>query len=69
LKIATDEYQNVWMSPDHLVRIGPYTLNRYYDTGDGPCPEVETGAYDEQIAPWLAQANSQMALSLTPSVF
>jgi alpha,alpha-trehalase len=69
LKIAMQEYQNVWMSPDRLARIGSSTLNRYYDAGDGPCPEVETGAYDEQIAPWLAQANSQTALPLTPFRF
>jgi alpha,alpha-trehalase len=69
LKIAMDEYQSVWMSPDRLVHIGPYALNRYYDTGDGPCPEVETGAYDEQIVPWLAQANSLSDLPLTPFRF
>jgi alpha,alpha-trehalase len=69
LKIAMQEYQTVWMSPDRLVHLGPYTLSRYYDTGDGPCPEVETGAYDEQIAPWLAQANSQTDLPLTPFRF
>ncbi len=69
LKIAMDEYQNVWMSPDRLVNIGQYKLNRYYDSGDGPCPEVEPGHYDEQIAPWLAQANSQSELPLTPYRF
>ena len=69
LKTALQEYQNVWMSPDRLVHIGPYTLNRYYDTGDGPCPEVQTGAYDDQIAPWLARANSQTALPFTPFRF
>ena len=65
LKIAMQEYQNVWMSPDRVVRIGPYTLNRYYDAGDGPCPEVQTGAYDDQIVPWLAQANLQTDMPLT----
>jgi alpha,alpha-trehalase len=69
LKTAMDEYQNVWMSPGRLVHIGPYTLNRYYDSGDGPCPEVQTGAYDDQIQPWLAQANSQASLPLTPFRF
>jgi alpha,alpha-trehalase len=69
LKAAMDEYQNVWMSPGRLVHIGPYTLNRYYDSGDGPCPEVQTGAYDDQIQPWLAQANSQTSLPLTPFRF
>jgi alpha,alpha-trehalase len=69
LKVAMDEYQNVWMSSNRLVQIGPYTLNRYYDSGDGPCPEVQTGAYDDQIQPWLAQANSQTSLPLTPFRF
>jgi alpha,alpha-trehalase len=69
LKVAMDEYQNVWMSPDRLVTIGPYKLNRYYDSGDGPCPEVEPGHYDEQIMPWLAQANAQSEFSLTPYRF
>ncbi|HUE36724.1 MAG TPA: trehalase family glycosidase [Candidatus Acidoferrum sp.] len=69
LKTAIEEYQNVWMSPDRLVRIGPYELSRYYDIGDGPCPEVQPGAYDEQIAPWLAQANAGTDLPLTPFRF
>ncbi len=69
LKVAMDEYQNVWMSPDRLVSIGQYKLNRYYDSGDGPCPEVEPGHYDEQMEPWLAQANSQNGLPLTPYRF
>ena len=69
LKIAMGEYQNVWMSPDHLISIGQYQLNRYYDSGDGPCPEVETGHYDEQIAPWLTQANGEMGPPLTPFRF
>jgi alpha,alpha-trehalase len=69
LKIAMDEYQNVWMSPDRLVRIGQYQLNRYYDSGSGPCPEVETGHYDEKIQPWLVQASSRSGLPLTPYRF
>jgi alpha,alpha-trehalase len=66
LKTAMDEYQNVWMSPDRLVRIGQYQLNRYYDSGQGPCPEVEAGHYDEKIEPWLVQASSRSGLPLTP---
>lgn len=69
LKIAMNEYQNVWMSPDRAVTIGQYKLNRYYDSGDGPCPEVEPGHYDQKIAPWLAQANVQTVLPLTPYRF
>ncbi|HEV2318307.1 MAG TPA: trehalase family glycosidase, partial [Verrucomicrobiae bacterium] len=69
LKIAMDEYQNVWMSPERLVRIGKYRLSRYFDSGQGPCPEVEPGHYDEQMEPWLVQANSGSALPLTPYRF
>ena len=61
LKIAMTEYQTVWMSPQRLVSIGHYQLNRYYDSGRGPCPEVEPGHYDEKIEPWLVQANSHAA--------
>ncbi len=52
------EYQTVWLGKDRLVKTSPYELSRYYDTGSGPCPEVEPGHYDEQIMPWLAQVNS-----------
>lgn len=69
LKTAMDEYQDVWMSPDRLVRIGQYQLNRYYDSGRGPCPEVEVGHYDEKIEPWLVQVNSRNGLPLTPFRF
>ena len=55
LKLALAEYQNVWLGPDRLVKIGNYALSRYYDEGDGPCPEVEPGHYDERLQPWLAQ--------------
>ncbi len=58
LKTAVAEYEDVWMDPERLVAIGPYQLNRYYDSGSGPCVEVEPGHYDEQIAPWLAKANA-----------
>jgi alpha,alpha-trehalase len=56
LKTAMAEYQNVWLGKDRLVKMDPHGLSRYYDTGNGPCPEVEPGHYDEQIQPWLAQA-------------
>ena len=57
LKMALAEYQNVWLGKVRLVKIGQYELSRYDDSGDGPCPEVEPGHYDEQIQPWLAQVN------------
>jgi alpha,alpha-trehalase len=44
LDAAINEYVHVWTSPDHLTSIG---LSRYFDTGTGPCPEVEPGAYDD----------------------
>jgi alpha,alpha-trehalase len=37
------EYWDVWMNKDHLTKTG---LSRYFDTGTGPCPEVEPGHYD-----------------------
>ena len=53
-----------------LVKIGQYELSRYYDAGDGPCPEVEPGHYDEQIQPWLAQIESANPdVPLTPYRF
>ena len=55
LQTALQEYTNVWLGRDRLVKIGSYELSRYYDEGDGPCPEVEPGHYDEKIQPWLAQ--------------
>lgn len=70
LKIAVAEYENVWMSGNHLVCIGNYKLNRYYGSGNGPCPEVETGHYDEQMIPWLSQVNPGKSNSpLTPFRF
>ena len=70
LKIALAEYQNVWLGKDRLVKTGPYELSRYYDSGNGPCPEVEPGHYDEQIMPWLAQVKPQNPdLPLTPYRF
>jgi alpha,alpha-trehalase len=66
LQTALTEYQKVWLGPDRLVRIGPHALSRYYDEGDGPCPEVEPGHYDEKIQPWLKQLKpADPALPLT----
>ncbi len=59
LKTVLAEYQNVWLGPDRRVNIGTNELSRYYDTGDGPCPEVEPGHYDEKIQPWLTQVNPE----------
>jgi alpha,alpha-trehalase len=47
LEAAIEEYNNVWMNSDHLTSTG---LSRYFDTGTGPCPEVEPGHYDEIYA-------------------
>ena len=55
LETALAEYQNVWLGKDRLVKIGKYELSRYYDEGNGPCPEVEPGHYDEPLQPWLAR--------------
>lgn len=70
LNLALAEYQNVWLGPDRLIKIGPYELSRYYDEGDGPCPEVEPGHYDDKIQPWLSQVkSSDPNLPLTPYRF
>jgi alpha,alpha-trehalase len=70
LKTALAEYQNVWLGKDRLVKIGPYELSRYYDEGDGPCPEVEPGHYDERLQPWLAQIKAANPdVPLTPYRF
>jgi len=55
LKTALSEYLNVWLGKDRLVKVGQCELSRYYDTGNGPCPEVEPGHYDEKIQPWVSQ--------------
>jgi len=59
LKTAMAEYQTVWLGQDRLMKIGPYELSRYYDSGHGPCPEVEPGHYDEQMQPWMAQVKPE----------
>jgi len=70
LKIAASEYQNVWLGKDRLVKIGQFELSRYFDSGNGPCPEVEPGHYDEKIQPWLAQVKPENPdVPLTPFRF
>lgn len=70
LKIAASEYQNVWLGKDRLVKIGHSELSRYYDSGNGPCPEVEPGHYDEKIQPWRDQVKPENPdLPLTPYRF
>ena len=70
LQTAIVEYQNVWRGHERLVNIGQYKLSRYYDSGNGPCPEVETGHYDAQLRPWLALVKPENPfLPLTPFRF
>lgn len=70
LKAAMAEYHNVWLSKDRLVKIGSNELSRYYDSGSGPCPEVEPGHYDDQMKPWLALARRENSnATLTPFQF
>jgi alpha,alpha-trehalase len=70
LRIALKDYQTVWLGPERLVKIGPYALSRYYDDGNGPCPEVEAGHYDEKILPWLDQIDATpKAQPITPYRF
>lgn len=56
LQAAVAEYRNVWNSPDHLINVGQYHLSHYYDSGEGPCPEVEPGHYDDKLLPWMKAA-------------
>jgi len=60
LRTAMVEYQNVWLGRERLVAVGKHQLSRYYDSGNGPCPEVEPGHYDEKIGPWLARAAGEV---------
>jgi alpha,alpha-trehalase len=70
LTTALSEYRNVWLGQARRVSIGQYELSRYYDEGDGPCPEVEPGHYDEKLQPWLAQIKpADPAVPLTPYRF
>lgn len=43
LEMAIKEYRNVWMSPQRTTVTG---LQRYFDSGSGPPPEVEPGHFD-----------------------
>jgi alpha,alpha-trehalase len=70
LTTALTEYQNVWLGRDRLVKIGDHKLSRYFDSGNGPCPETEPGHYDEKLEPWLVQVKRQSPdLPLTPFRF
>jgi len=51
VQAAIQEYRTVWMGPDHLTATG---LSRYFDTGNGPPPEVEPGRYDAVFARFAA---------------
>jgi alpha,alpha-trehalase len=70
LKAAMAEYRDIWLGKDRPVKIRAYELSRYFDSGSGPCPEVEPGHYDEKSKPWLAQARSpNSGAALTPFQF
>jgi alpha,alpha-trehalase len=70
LKTVLAEYQNVWTGKDRLVKTGLYELSRYYDEGDGPCPEVEAGHYDDKLQPWVSQIKpADPDVPLTPYRF
>jgi alpha,alpha-trehalase len=47
LEAAVKEYKTVWMGADRLTQTG---LSRYYDSGEGPPPEVEPGHFDAIFA-------------------
>ncbi|HLP17979.1 MAG TPA: trehalase family glycosidase, partial [Bacteroidota bacterium] len=57
IEAAIREYTNVWMGPDHLTETG---LSRYFDTGTGPCPEVEPGHYDDVFTEYAARHHMPM---------
>ena len=63
LNVAMTEYKKVWLGKERLVKIGPYELSRYCGGGNGPCPEVEPGHYDEKIQPWLSEVDSHRSAS------
>lgn len=70
LQTARKEYEEVWMGADRGVAIGKHRLNRYFDEGEGPCPEVEPGHYDEKIEPWMNQVGrSESGRPMTPHRF
>lgn len=47
MQAAIQEYYQVWMNPNRLTKIG---LSRYFDSGKGPPPEVETGHFNVVFA-------------------
>ncbi len=49
LLAAIKEYDQVWISSPRAMKMG---LSRYYGEGQGPCPEVEPGHYDEILKPY-----------------
>jgi len=49
IKAAIKEYNQVWTNKNDR---GRYGLSTYYGKGVGLCPEVETGGYDEFLAPY-----------------
>ena len=53
LAAAIDEYNRVWNGKEHRTAI---LLNRYFDTGFGPPPEVEPGHFDAMEAPFAEKS-------------
>ena len=49
LRAAIQEYHVVWMNGDHLTETG---LSRYFGSGTGPPPEVESGHFDAIYRPY-----------------
>ncbi|MCI0446504.1 alpha,alpha-trehalase [bacterium] len=47
MQAAIQEYYQVWMNPNRLTKIG---LSRYFDSGNGPPPEVEPGHFNVVFA-------------------
>lgn len=47
LEAAVKEYYTIWMGSERLTDTG---LSRYYDSGEGPPPEVEPGHFDAVFA-------------------
>ncbi len=54
---AIKEYHEVWMSDDRLTKIG---LSRYYGSGIGPPPEVETGHFDAIYRPHATKRHMEI---------
>jgi len=60
LAAAIQEYKMVWMQPQRRTAIG---LNRYFDSGSGPPPEVEPGHFDDTFRRYAAKHR------MTPAAF